>query len=119
MKVLLVEGNSAVRRMIRQLVAHPGTWIQECVDGASAVAAYAVSRPDFVLMDVAMTDPDGITATEQIKAMDPTARIILVSDYDDTALRESARRAGACAYVLKDNLLEVKDFLREFSNECN
>jgi CheY-like chemotaxis protein len=67
MKVLLVEGNSAVHRMIRQLLAHPGTWIQECLDGASAIAAYAASRADFATTDVAIKDLDGITTTQQIE----------------------------------------------------
>jgi DNA-binding NarL/FixJ family response regulator len=115
MKVLLVEENSAVRRVIRQLVTSPGTWIQECVDSANAIAAYAASRPDFVIMDIGMKDLDGIAASKQIKAMDPAARIILVSDYDDADLRESARHAGACGYVLKDNLLDVTGLLRAFS----
>jgi DNA-binding NarL/FixJ family response regulator len=44
--------------------------------------------------------------------MDPAARIVLVSDYDDAAMRESARHAGACGYVLKDNLLEVTGLLK-------
>ena len=47
------------------------------------------------------------------RSMDPAARIVLVSDYDDAAMRESARHAGACGYVLKDNLLEVKGLLRK------
>jgi DNA-binding NarL/FixJ family response regulator len=115
MKVLLVEENSAVRGFIRQLVASPGTWVQECVDSSGATVAYAASRPDLVIMDTGMKDLDGIAACRQIKAMDPTARIVLVSDYDDAAMRESARNAGACGYVLKDNLLEVKGLLRAFS----
>jgi len=76
----------------------------------------AAGQADFVVMDVGSNHPDGIAATEQIKAMNPAARIILVSDYDDAVLRESARHAGACAYVLKDNLLEIGSLLREFSN---
>jgi DNA-binding NarL/FixJ family response regulator len=115
MKVLLVEENSAVRGVIRQLVTSPGTCIQECVDSTDAISAYAASRPDFVIMDVGMKDLDGIAVSKQIKAMDPAARIVLVSDYDDSGMRESARRAGACGYVLKDNLLEVTGLLRAFS----
>jgi DNA-binding NarL/FixJ family response regulator len=111
MKVLVVEENSAVRGLIRQLVAAPGTWIQECVDSSKATVVYAVSRPDLVIMDIGMKDLDGITVCRQMKAMDPAARIVLVSDYDDGAMRESARHAGACGYVLKDNLLEVKSLL--------
>jgi DNA-binding NarL/FixJ family response regulator len=60
-------------------------------------------------------DLDGIAAYRQITSTDPSARIVLVSDYDDAAMRECARHAGACGYVLKDNLLEVKGLLRTFS----
>src|SRR5690242_20595474 len=115
MKVLVVEENSAVRGVIRQLVAAPGTWIQECVDSADAIAAYSAGRPDFVIMDIGMKNLDGIAVSKKIKAMDPAARIVLVSDYDDAAMRERARQAGACGYVLKDNLLEVTGLLRAFS----
>ncbi len=64
MKVLLVEENSAVRGFIRQLVASPGTWIQECVDSSDATSAYAASRPDLVIMDIGMKDLDGIAVMQ-------------------------------------------------------
>jgi len=115
MKVLLVEQNSAVRGFLRQLVASPGTWIQECIDSSAATVAYAASRPDLVIMDIGRQELDGIAVCRQIKRMDPAARVVLVSDYDDAAMRESARHAGACGYVLKDNLLEVTGLLNKFS----
>ncbi len=55
---------------------------------------------------------DGITATRRIKAADPAARIIIVTDYDQADLREAARQAGACAFVAKENLLELVRFLQ-------
>jgi len=115
MKVLLVEENSALRRVIRQLVALPGIWIQECADAANAMAAHAASPADLVIMDITIKEVDGIAACEQMKAIYPAARIILVSDYDDTGLRESAEHAGASGYVLKDNLTDLAQLLREIS----
>jgi DNA-binding NarL/FixJ family response regulator len=56
-------------------------------------------------MDIRMHEVDGITATKQIKAADPAAKIVILTDYDDDALRQAAMHAGACGYVLKDNLL--------------
>src|ERR1700753_4233760 len=112
MKVLLVEENKAVRGILRQLVTAPGTWIKECADAAQALAAYAAGRPDFVIMDTGMKGLDGIEVSRQIKAMDPEARIVLVSEYDDAAMRENARLAGAGGYVLKDNLLELTHLLK-------
>lgn len=37
--------------------------------------------------------------------------MIIVTEYDDAKLREAARRAGGCGYVLKENLVEVRQVL--------
>jgi CheY-like chemotaxis protein len=107
MKLLIVEDNSGVRRLIRSMVASVADEIRECADGAEALALYAAERPDFVLMDIQMKTMDGITATRRITAVDPSARVIMVTDYDQPDLREAARQAGACGYVVKNDLLEI------------
>ena len=38
-----------------------------------------------------------------------------MTDYDQADLREAARHAGACAFVAKENLLELVSFLQEQS----
>jgi DNA-binding NarL/FixJ family response regulator len=62
-------------------------------------------------MDIRMGEIDGIEATKRIKAADPEAKIVIVTDYDDDALRQAAIRAGACGYALKDNLPELVGLL--------
>jgi CheY-like chemotaxis protein len=114
MKLLIVEDNADVRRVIRSLVANVAGEIRECADGAEALVLYNLERPDFVLMDIQMESMDGIAATRQIKASDPTARIIIVTDYDQPDLREAADQVGACGYVLKENLLELGRLLEQF-----
>src|SRR3974390_1108014 len=100
MKLLIVEDNAGVRRVIRSLVASVADEICECADGAEAVALYNLEKPDLVLMDIQMEGRDGITATRQIKVTDLTAQVIIVTDYDQPDLREAAGQAGACGYVL-------------------
>ena len=102
-----MDDNTAVRRLIASFVLRFAGEIQECADGADALAAYQAQRPDLVLMDIRMNELDGIAATKQIKAADPAAKIIIVTDYDDAALREAAMLAGASGYALKDNLLDL------------
>ena len=111
MKLLIVDDNPGVRRVIRSLVAKVAGEIRECADGAEARALYNLQWPDFVLMDIQMSTLDGIAATQQIRAADPAARVIMVTDYDQPDLREAARQAGACAYVLKENLPELVGLL--------
>lgn len=116
LKLLIVEDSASVRRLIRSMVAGLAGKIHDCSDGADALAAYTRHRPDFVLMDIQMRVMDGITATQRIKAADPAARIIIVTDYDQDDLREAAQQAGACGYVAKENLPELVRLLSRFES---
>ena len=58
-----------------------------------------------------MEEIDGVEATRQIKAAFPEARVIVVTGHADAKLRDAAHSAGACAYVHKENLLELRQLL--------
>ena len=114
MKLLIVEDNEAMRRMIHAVVADLAEAVIECSDGSEAVTAYAqgqFSSADWVLMDVRMQALDGLQATRALKARWPDARVVIVTSYNDARLRAEARRAGACGYVLKENLLALRQLL--------
>lgn len=112
MKILIVDDNARMRRAIKSLLADLADEFFECADGETALAAHAEHRPDVVLMDIEMMGMDGITAARAIMAADPSARIIIVTGYDDKGLRAAAQAAGACGYVLKENLLELRRLLQ-------
>lgn len=114
--LLIVDDNPAVRRMIARVVSDLADEIHECEDGAEVLAAYRQSHPDFVLMDIAMKGVDGITATRQIIAAFPGARVIMVTGHGDEPLRAAAREAGACGYVLKENLLAIRELIGKSAN---
>lgn len=107
MNILIVEDNRRIRQLIRRLVGAAANTFIECEDGSQALDAYRLHQPDWVLMDVMMRGTDGITATRAIHQSFPQAKIVIVTSYDDDDLRQAATEAGACGYVLKENLLEV------------
>jgi CheY-like chemotaxis protein len=111
LNLLIVEDNRAMRKLIKSIISDLARDITECADGAGALSAYAECRPDWVLMDIKMKEMNGISAARQIKAAFPDANIMIVTDYDDAHLREAARSAGACEYVMKENLLDVRRIL--------
>jgi CheY-like chemotaxis protein len=104
MTFLIVEDNAGIRRVLRRILADTASAIWECADGLEALAAYKEHRPDIVLMDLRMPHVDGLTATRQIRAYDPSARIIIVTDYLDDDMKTAALEAGACDYVLKQDI---------------
>ncbi len=111
MSLMIVEDNEPMRRMIRLIVADLAERIDECGDGAEAYACYADQRHDWVLMDIRMGGVDGIEATRRIVSDHPGAKVVIVTDYDDAELRTAAAEAGACGYVLKEDLLRLRQLL--------
>lgn len=112
MKILIVEDNPNVRRLIRRATSDIAEETVEREDGADALEAYEAHRPDVVLMDVKMPRMDGLTATRLLLENHPEAKIIIVTDYDDDVLRSAAQEAGACAFALKNNLTELDSVIQ-------
>jgi two-component system response regulator DegU len=108
MKILIVEDNPTVRRLIRRAVTDVASEIEECEDGADVLRAYGAQLPDIVLMDVRMPRLNGLAATRLLLNSYPGARVLFVTDYDDDELRHAASEAGACGFALKNNLTELE-----------
>lgn len=66
-------------------------------------------------MDIEMLRMDGIAATREIMAACPEAKVAIVSRHNDEQTRDAARQAGACGYVLKDNLLALRELISEIT----
>jgi two-component system, NarL family, response regulator DesR len=110
-KVMIVEDNARMRKMIKSFIADVADEITECDDGEDALELYRQSQPDAVLMDIEMKGTDGLKATSNIKSAFPDARILVVSQWDLPALRKRAQSAGAEAFVSKSDLQPLKDLL--------
>ena len=104
--MLIVEDQAYMRRLLREFLqmAYPEAEILEAGDGGAALALCREHRPRLVLMDVRLPDANGIELTAQLKAAQPDAAFIIVSAHASAAYVEHAQTAGACAYVIKDNV---------------
>ena len=113
MKVLIVDDNPQARQMIIDYVLSETDEFRECEDGAEALSVYVEFQPDFVLMDWEMKEVNGLTATKNIIAEFPNAKILIVSNFDDPDLRQAAKQAGAIGYLRKENILELNRILNK------
>jgi DNA-binding NarL/FixJ family response regulator len=104
--VLLVDDHALVRRGFRRLLEDDPaiTVVGEASNGDEGVARFAELRPQVVVMDSAMPGMGGIAATRAILAVDPHARILMLSMHSEETLVRQALDAGARGYVLKSAL---------------
>jgi two-component system NarL family response regulator len=103
--ILLVDDHRMVREGLRAVLERDEryTIVGEAGGGREAVTLAAALKPDVVVMDVAMSDLNGIEATRQIASCAPHARVVALSSHGDRRYVRAILGAGAYAYVLKEN----------------
>ena len=101
-KLLIVDDHEMVRRGIAEMVDTADVQVvAEAADGDAGVTAARRHKPDVVLLDVRMDGQDGIDAIKRIRSAAPTARVVMLSAFDNSTYVARAVSAGAHDYVLK------------------
>ena len=103
-RILLADDHTVVRRGLRLLLEGQPEFsvVAEASDGKQAVDAAQASRPDVVVLDIAMPNLNGIDAAQRILASNPGVAIVVLSMHSDEGYVLRALKAGAKGYLLKD-----------------
>lgn len=70
---------------------------------AAEVRRLAALTPDLVLLDLMLSDGNGIDCIREIKAISPATRVLVVSMLDELLYAERCVRAGASGYLAKSD----------------
>ncbi len=103
---LLVDDNARYRSQLHRMVnrLYPHAAIYEAEDTRSAEQLAERTALQLVLVDVILGDEDGIRCARRLKALQPQARIVLISAYPDREFRRLGMEAGAAALLDKKDL---------------
>jgi two-component system chemotaxis response regulator CheY len=101
-RLLVVDDALFMRKMICGVAAEAG-WevVAEATNGAEAVALYEEHKPDLVTMDLVMPVMGGLEALRQIRAIDPDAKVVVVTALDQKQVLMDAISGGAVDFVVK------------------
>jgi DNA-binding NarL/FixJ family response regulator len=102
--ILLAEDHVVVRESIHQSLERQPNFkvVGEANNGEEAVEMTKRLKPDVIIMDISMPKLNGIEATKQIKAFQPSAVILVLTAYDYEQYIFPLLAAGAAGYLLKD-----------------
>ena len=103
-KVLLADDHALVRAGIRSLLNAMAQVevVAEASSGEEAIDLASTSRPDVVLMDIAMKGITGLEAAARMRELMPEVRVVILSMHSGEEYVLQALRAGAAGYLLKD-----------------
>ena len=103
-RLMLVDDHPLVRDGLRaRLNAVPDlAVVAEAADAEQALIEARRALPDVVLMDIGLRGTNGIVATRQLRAAQPSVRVVMLTMFDSPQTRREAFAAGASAYLLKD-----------------
>jgi two-component system cell cycle response regulator DivK len=108
LRVLIADDTSDARDLYAEYLSFRGFAVITARDGAEAIQVALEQCPDVIVMDLAMPQFDGITATRRIKAdrRASRARVLLLTGYPQIAVERDAREAGVDLILTKPCLAE-------------
>ncbi len=100
-KVLLIDDEEAIRRVVSIALADEGYQMLTAPDGESGLRLCQEESPHIVITDIRMPGMDGIEVLKEIKKDDPEKEVIVVTGFGDMALAIRALQADASDFVTK------------------
>jgi DNA-binding NarL/FixJ family response regulator len=102
---MIVDDHAGFRGFARRLLeAGDYTVVGEAEDGASALAAVEVLRPELVLLDVVLPDTDGFAVAERLSKSLTGPLVVLTSSREAADFGQRLERSSAHGFVHKDEL---------------
>lgn len=101
--VLIVDDHPVVRTGIKSLLSNYAhlTVAGEAATAEEALEAYRTLEPDVVLLDIRLGAGSGLAVLDELLDLDPEARVLMLSSFDDEEYLTRSLRTGAAGYVLK------------------
>jgi two-component system response regulator MprA len=105
-RVLVVDDDAPVRRMLQRSLAAEGFDVEVAADGGTALVAAERSAPDLVILDVTMPGLDGLAVCRRLRAKGLRGSILMLTARDAVADRVTGLEAGADDYLVKPFAME-------------
>jgi DNA-binding NarL/FixJ family response regulator len=102
---MIVDDHDVVRQGVRALINEVPDWTvcAEAADGADALQLATETKPDIVIVDIAMPGTSGIDLIIQLKELLPEVAILVLTLHESERIASRALRAGARGYVFKSD----------------
>ena len=100
-KILIVDDDASIRKVIGFILEESGYTVRSEQSGADALRTIESDRPDLVLTDIKMPGMDGIALLKEIKTLDGSIPVIILTAFGTVETAVEAMKIGATDYLTK------------------
>jgi DNA-binding NtrC family response regulator len=100
-RILIVDDDAGIRFPVRRFLAGRGYDVQEADSAAAALESFKMARPDAAVLDFSLGDGDGLSLLRQLKALEPSLPVILLTGHGTIDLAVQAIKEGAEQFFTK------------------
>jgi len=111
-RIMIADDSDAIRMVLKDIleIGHHEL-VSEATNGEEAVERFNATKPDLLLLDLAMPKKDGLYTIKEIITNNPNAKIIMITASDDLKTMQDCLKEGALSYILKpfdfDQVLKI------------
>ena len=115
-RLLIVDDEQSIGTMLEKALGRSGDFKITYIDNpVNALSRFRAGEYDGVLLDIMMTQKDGLSVLEEIKTKDPECVVVMMTAYSTLDKVLQSHKVGADHYLLKpfDSLANVEKKIRE------
>ena len=113
LKVLIVDDQSGIRRLLTEYFKHEGWRPVEATNGQEALDLLP-ENPDVILLDIKMPVMDGIDCLTELRQTHPNLPVIVMTAYGELGVMQQAEDLGISAKVLKPfDVVALRDMVQQ------
>ena len=113
-RILIADDNPLFRSALRHVLEASDSWeIIETHDGQEAVKKAVETRPDLIILDLAMPVKDGLAAAREISRLLPELPILMCTMHASPPVELEARRSGVRQLISKSESIEIVAAIRQ------
>ncbi len=99
--VLVVDDEQIICDLLKTVLSHAGYEVFTACNGRDGLALFQNRRPQLTLLDLRMTDVNGIEVLKDIRKLDPEAHVMILTAWGSDALEHQARKLGVTDFLSK------------------
>lgn len=114
-RIVLIDDSKFILKQTTRFLESEGHEVVACgLDGLEGFDLFREHSPDLVLLDLTMPNADGRECLRNIRALDPEARVLMVSAIREEAIVTECLESGAAGYIEKPMKFRQPEYRASF-----